>query len=193
METWLQPNRRVLTLAMVPAGLLAVIGALLWLTFSATLLKILAGCLVVLGLIMLFGLASQLRRPRISYDSGQVRFHLRARQPVAVPVEHVEAFFLGQGPASLPVGAGKSTETVNLVARLSQKAPEWAEVEVKQALGNWKEGYATVRGTWCEPLTPDLLRFLNRRLREVSEANAAQEKSSQEQSKPVDSGDAART
>ncbi|MEQ8836108.1 MAG: hypothetical protein RID07_04815 [Lacipirellulaceae bacterium] len=169
MEVWLQPNRRVLMMAMVPAGLLVVIGGLLAKLSSTSLVTALAWVLVGLGCLLLIGLIGQLRRPRIAFQDRSVLFFLRARQPVAVPVEHVEAFFLGQGPTSLPTVAGKTAETVNLVARISQKAPEWAEDEVKQALGNWKEGYATIRGTWCEQLTTDVIRRLNSRLREVTE------------------------
>lgn len=171
MEVWLQPNRRVLYLAMIPTGLLVVIGGLLLAMVSASLLKVLSWVLIVLGVLLLVGLVGQLRRPRIAYANHKVLFFLRARQPVAVPVEHVEAFFLGQGPTNLPAGSGQKAETVNLVARISQKAPEWAEVEVKQALGNWKEGYATIRGTWCEQLTSEVIRRLNHRLREVTQAS----------------------
>jgi hypothetical protein len=89
---------------------------------------------------------------------------------VSVPVEIVEAFFLGQGPAHLPPVDGKPAESVNLIARLSQKAPEWAKVRVKPALGQWCEGYVTIRGTWCEPLDGEVIRRLNRRLRELHEA-----------------------
>jgi hypothetical protein len=38
---------------------------------------------------------------------------------------------------------------------------------VKPSLGTWCGGYVTIRGTWCEPLQPDLIRRLNRRLKEV--------------------------
>jgi hypothetical protein len=38
---------------------------------------------------------------------------------------------------------------------------------VKPAFGNWSEGYVTVRGTWCEPLDSEVVRRLNRRLKEV--------------------------
>jgi hypothetical protein len=103
-----------------------------------------------------------------------VFFNLRAGSPIAVPAGVVEAFFLGQGPANLPNVGGKPAETVNLVARLSQKAPEWAKVAVKPALGNWCEGYVTIRGTWCEPLNGEVIRRLNRRLRELREPAAAE-------------------
>jgi hypothetical protein len=79
----------------------------------------------------------------------------------------VEAFFVGQGPAELPGGMARSQETANLVARLAQRATEWAQRDVKPALGRWCEGYVTIRGTWCEPLNTELVRRLNRRLAEV--------------------------
>jgi hypothetical protein len=60
---------------------------------------------------------------------------------------------------------------VNLVARLSQKAPEWEKVDVKPAIGRWCEGYVTIRGMWCEPLNGEVVRRLNRRLREIREAS----------------------
>lgn len=163
-------------MAMVPAGLLVVIGGLLLGMVSASPLKVFSWVLIVLGILLLVGLVGQLRRPRIAYAERKLLFFLRARQPVAVPVEHVEAFFLGQGPTNLPVGAGQKAETVNLVARISQKAPEWAEVEVKQALGNWKDSYATVRGTWCEQLTTEVIRRLNHRLREVTQESEPEPK-----------------
>jgi hypothetical protein len=79
----------------------------------------------------------------------------------------VEAFFLGQGPAKLP-GSPNAQQTVNLVARLAQRETDWARREVKPALGNWCDGYITIRGTWCEPLDNELVRRLNRRLKEVT-------------------------
>jgi hypothetical protein len=99
-----------------------------------------------------------------------VLFYLRSGQPLAVPVEIVEAFFVGQGPATLPGGLA-TQETANLVARLAQRATEWAERDVKRALGRWCGGYVTIRGTWCEPLNTDLVRRINRRLAEVKNRN----------------------
>jgi len=170
IEVWLRPNRRVLAMALIPAVLLAVVGALLLAAADATLLRILAGGMVALAAALMLGLVNQLRRPRIGFRDGNVLFYLRAGAPVAVPLEVVEAFFLGQGPAYLPLSPRNGAETVNLVARLSQKAPEWAHVAVKQALGHWCEGYVTIRGTWCEPLNGDVIRRLNHRLRVLHEA-----------------------
>jgi hypothetical protein len=173
MEIWLQANRRVLLWAMVPAAALAIVGGLLIARSSGLALQIIGGALAAMGVAMCLGLLNQLRQPRISYRNGEVLFKLRSGQPVAVPAKFVEAFFLGQGPANLPTVGGKPAETVNLVARISQKAPEWAKVEVKPALGNWCEGYVTIRGAWCEPLNGEVIRQLNRRLRELRDAEAA--------------------
>ena len=126
--------------------------------------------LFIAGGALLGMLIRQLRRPRIAYQGGHVLFYLRSREPIAVPAPIVEAFFLGQGPATLPAGIRPQDETVNLVARLSQRETEWARQEVKPALGQWCEGYVTIRGTWCEPLGTELIRRLNRRLKEVQTA-----------------------
>ena len=110
----------------------------------------------------------QLRRPRVAFENGHVLFYLRSGKPIGVPVEIVESFFAGQGPAHLPV-VSNQPRTVNLVARLSHAIPEWAEQTVKLALGTWTEGYVTIRGSWCEPLDSETIRRLNRRLKEVKD------------------------
>jgi hypothetical protein len=166
MEVWLHANRRVLMLALVPVVAIAVVGALLVATSGGGFARIAGWGLAAVGAVLAIGLANQLRQPRIAFRDGEVLFNLRAGAPVAVPVGVVEAFFLGQGPANLPPVSGKPAEAVNLVARLSQKAPEWAKVAVKPALGNWCESYVTIRGMWCEPLNGEVIRRLNRRLRD---------------------------
>ena len=172
-EVWLQSNRRVLAMGLAPVVLGAGLGALLLATTDAAGFHLVAYGLLAVSAALAIGILRQLGGPRISYRPDEVLFHLRSGQPVAVPREVVEAFFLGQGPAYLPTVQGKPAETVNLVARLSQKAPEWMKVDVKPALGHWCEGYVTIRGTWCEPLTGDVIRRLNARLRELR--TAAQE------------------
>jgi hypothetical protein len=169
-EVWLHANRRVLAMALAPTVLMALVGALLAMNAESKVLQAVGWALAALGVLLILGLVNQMRRPRIAYRNGEVLFNLRSGPPVAVPVAVVEAFFLGQGPAKIPPVAGKPAESVNLIARLSQKAPEWAKVEVKPALGQWCEGYVTIRGTWCEPLNGEVIRRLNRRLRELHEA-----------------------
>ena len=168
-EVWLRPNRRALLFALIPAGVPLVLAAWMWWLRAprdSPLWQTLPWILVAVSLVLLVGIIGQLRSPRIAFRDGQVLFHVRAGAPIAVPVDVVEAFFLGQGPAhDLPSGQPlRRLETSNLVARLSQQHPEWAEVEVKAALAQWRDGYVTLRGTWCEPLTGELVRTLNRRL-----------------------------
>lgn len=167
-EVWLTSNRRVILLAMVPAGLLGGLSLMTLSRETPMVFRVLAaGCLII-AVVLLLGLLQQIFRPRIAFRDGHVLFYLQARSPIAVPVHVVEAFFLGQGPAHLPATTADKAETVNLVARLSQRATDWAHREVKPALGRWCDGYVTIRGTWCEPLNGELIRRLNRRLSEVS-------------------------
>lgn len=167
-EVWLHPNRRILLLTLIPIALVAMLGVLLLLTTSSGALRVIGGLCVAAAVGLILGLVGELRKPRIAYRDGQVLFFLRAGAPVAVPRNFVEAFFLGQGEAGIPLQSLGSAETVNLVARISQQAPEWQQIEVKPALGRWCDGYVTIRGTWCEPLTSEVIRRLNHRLGELS-------------------------
>lgn len=145
-----------------------VLGAWAGTAASSIWLSVLGWALFGLSCLLELSLVTQMLRPRVSFEAGSVLFNLRSGSPIAVPVELVEAFFLGQGPTSLP-GARQGDATVNLVARISQRDPSYASREVKPALGAWCEHYVTMRGTWCEPLNGELIRRLNHRLREVSE------------------------
>lgn len=173
-ETWLRPNRRAIWFGCMPPLFLAAIGAWMmfrWTNQDSVWLLWTGAALAASGVVVTSMLLRQLRRPRIAYRDGEVLFYLRSGSPIATPVSIVEAFFLGQGPAIFTGEARSKRETVNLVARLSQREAEWARREVKPALGNWCDGYVTVRGTWCEPLVPELVRQLNRRLKEVKSQN----------------------
>ena len=171
-ETWLQPNRRAMLFGCVPPLILAGIGVWMIAGPAATagsLWRWVGVWMVIMSLAIVGLFVNQLRRPRVAFQAGQVLFFLRNGPPIAVPADVVEAFFLGQGPAHLPA-VNKQPQTVNLIARLSQRRTEWARQEVKPALGNWCDGYVTIRGAWCEPLGTELIRRLNRRLKEVHDA-----------------------
>ena len=163
-EVWLHPNRRVLLLAMVPAVLLGGLGGFMLSLDAPMALKAVAWLVIAFAFLLTMGLVGQTIRPRISYREGHVCFHLKSGKPFAVPIHVVEAFFLGQGPSYIPGSDQSVTKTVNLVARLSQKETDWAQRDVKESLGNWDEGYITIRGTWCEPLTKEVIRDLNQKL-----------------------------
>jgi hypothetical protein len=168
-ETWLRPNRRAIFFGCVPVVVLIGLGA--WLVFGVPSLaagwRWLGGAIVTAGVLALLALLNQLRGARIGYEDGRVLFYLTSGAPIGVPVGIVEAFFLGQGPIALSGGVGRNHETVNLIARLSQRETDWAKRDVKRALGQWCGGYVTIRGTWCEPLGNEVVRRLNRRLKEV--------------------------
>lgn len=119
---------------------------------------------VAIGLMAVFSLLWHLFRPRIAYSDGHVLFYLRYGGPIAVPIEVVEAFFLGQGPADLPAGRAPEAESTNLIARIAERAQEWKAVDVKPVFGTWCDGYVTLRGAWVEPLTEDLVRRINHQL-----------------------------
>jgi hypothetical protein len=169
-ETWLRPNRRAIWFGCLPPLLAIVLG--LWMALrssdqNAVLWRWLGAALIATGIGIIVMLLRQLNRPRIAYQNGQVLFYLRSGAPIAVPAKVVEAFFLGQGPVVLPAHIQNKHNTVNLVARLSPREAEWAQREVKPFLGHWCDGYVTVRGTWSEPLDGNVIRRLNKRLKEV--------------------------
>jgi len=176
-EVWLHSNRRVLLLALVPLGLLDTIAAVTLTLDFGLLVMVFAWLALAISLLLTMGLIVQMSRPRVTYRQGHVLFYLKSGSPIAVPVEVVEAFFLGQGPANLPVHVTGHDKTVNLIARLSQQAPEWAKQETKRALGRWYDGYVIIRGTWCEPLNGEVVRKLNSRLAEVSKQKQVATKS----------------
>jgi hypothetical protein len=170
-ETWLRPNRRALWFGTIPPAIIIALG--LWAAFGVDgewggWLRWTGLTAMVVGTLMTAAVVNQLRRPRVGYSEGHVQFYLRSGPPLSVPVAIVEAFFLGQGPANLPITNSQESESVNLIARLSEREAEWAHREVKPALGHWCNSYVTIRGTWCEPLSHEVVRFLNRRLHEIT-------------------------
>jgi hypothetical protein len=174
-EIWLRPNYRAIAFAIVPPLVLAALGA--WMVFGlgspgGGWWRWLGTAAIVLSAAMIAVVLMQLRRPRVAYAEGRVLFYLRSGPAIAVPVKVVEAFFLGQGPSYLPVQSTGNDNTVNLVARLSQRELQWAHQKVKPALGHWCDGYVTIRGTWCEPLNEQVIRRLNSRLKDVSTQDA---------------------
>lgn len=159
-------------MALLPPGLLGGLSLLIYFHLDAGWVRFLAAVVFLLAILLLLGLIHQLNRPRVAYRNGQVLFYLKAGGPIEVPVEVVEAFFFGQGLANLPpwLTTFEETETVNLVARLSKRSPQWHRMRIKPALGRWEDGYVVIHGTWCEPLTDNIIRQLNRRLGVVTRA-----------------------
>lgn len=170
-KVWLRPNRRILLVPIVAGGLLALLGGYLALLLASApwtgLVRAVGWLMLVAGTVAVAVNLYLLCRPRIGYRNGELLFYLRFGAPVSVPIEVVEAFFLGQGEARLPYGKAHGAESINLVARLAERAVEWHRVEVLPALGQWCDGYVTICGTWCEPLGEEVARRLNHWLAET--------------------------
>ncbi len=164
-EVWLRPNPRVFWLAAFFSAAVSVTGLVgagvaVW-SWRNQLLLILSVLLVVVGLYMLAVALYALRQPRLAYADGALLVYLAGGKPVRVPIEVVECFFLGQAPSLL---GGKDDETSTVVVRLAESAKDWQHVQVRRNLGHWCDGYITIRGTWCEPLSGELVQELNDRL-----------------------------
>jgi hypothetical protein len=170
-EVWLRTNRRALAMGMILPGLILAgsLGGLAWAAGTgrhwAIGLAFFSGALLALW--MLGELLFALWQPRLAFEGGKLLVFLEPTQPTPVPIEIVECFFLGQGPSELPKLAGREPETQNVVVRLAESAAEWKHRDVKPAIGHWCEGYITLRGSWCERITPTIMQRLNRRLAEV--------------------------
>lgn len=171
-EVWLRTNRRVLV-ASATLPLVLLVGALGALPFAAG--RVLFWSLVIfaaLSACVLAWLVRRARRPRLAYREGHLAVYLTRGEPLLVPIEIVECFFMGQGPSLLPTPptAQNDLETSTLIVRLAEAAQEWKHRDVQPWLGQWCEGYITIRGTFCEPLNRDVAARLNRRLVEVHRA-----------------------
>lgn len=170
-ETWLRTNRRALLVALVVAllvvgaGISAVaISPRFW--FGNALAVVGWGAVGGAGVFAVM-LLYQMTLPRLAYHDGYLLVYLQSAQPTRVPIEIVELFFAGQGVSHLPAAEEGPTKSRTVVVRLAEAATDWHFRDVKPDWGEWREGYIIVRGTWCEPLTAEVLKSLNRRLREV--------------------------
>jgi hypothetical protein len=167
-EVWVRSNRRPLVWGMAPPGLVAVVGlALVVLAGDSLWMKVVGGILLAVGGILLAGLALMAFRPRLAFSDDRLLVYMRLGAPLSVPIQVVEGFLLGRAAAFLPSQSSNTAETAALVVRLADAAPEWSHIETHPALGRWCDGYITIRGTWCEPLSLDLVNRLNARLGEV--------------------------
>jgi hypothetical protein len=155
---WLRGNRRLLA-----------VGAAMALPVLATCAIVVvwrpvAGAIAAAPVLLLVAAALwHVQRPRIAYDGGHVLLRVRFGAPVRVPVRLVECFLVVSAPGALG-WRRRHVPTTSIVVRIDQRAPEWASVETDRRLAVWCGSQATLFGTWCEPISLDLVRRLNRYL-----------------------------
>ncbi len=154
-------------MGMQPPALLAAIGLALVLLCAAPLPRAIGWMAIALGGALFGLLLRQMSQPRLAYEPGYMLAYLRLGSPVRVPIDVVECFFLGSGPLKLSDQVNAPFRTVSLIVRLAEKATDWTDRPVKPALGRWAEGYIMIHGTWCEPLSLEVVTRLNTRLHSI--------------------------
>jgi hypothetical protein len=115
-------------------------------------------------------LVSHAFRPRLAYENGQLLVYLRGGAPIAVPVESVECCFLAAGAGQIPGASQNEIPLRNLVMRVAERATDFQNCDVKEVLGRWEDGYITIHGAWCEPLTLAVAQRINARLADVHQS-----------------------
>jgi hypothetical protein len=170
-QPWLRTNRRALAIGLAAALLLAGagIGGIVFAAQSPINSAWLWSSVLFTAICGYFSLSLmyQLTLPRLAYCDGYLLVYLTSSTPARVPIEIVELFFLGQGSSLVPQGDAGPTRTLTVVVRLAEAATTWHDRGVKPALGEWREGYIILRGTWCEPLSGPVVQQLNSRLAEI--------------------------
>jgi hypothetical protein len=133
--------------------------------------RMLAGVSGIAAIPILLMLLVHARLPRLAYADGFLLVYVGSLHPVRVPIEIIEVFFRGQSPVEVNV-SGSDVQAANVVVRLAERAESWHAHEMRSAFGQWKCGYISLNGAWCEPITTDLMHHLNRRLVEVKKTLA---------------------
>lgn len=176
-EVWLRNNSRAhFAVSCVALFAFAVCGWVAFLAWTAgsAIGQAVSLCLFAASAVVLLLAVAMSRQHRLVLDTPYVLAYLRGMQPIRIPIDIVECFLLGQGPALLPGEKHAKTETATLVVKLSDRAEEWSHVEVDPRLASWCDGYITIRGTWTEPLNVAVVNRLNVRLAEIAKSLPAQ-------------------
>lgn len=179
-ECWLSPNRRPLYLSLAVAGVILLVGVLLCARGARNgdfdIFSMGGAVALTFGALITAIAVRAARLPRVAYDEGEILFYLRSLAPLRVPADAVECFFLGQGPAHPAAPDEPVAKAANVIARIAESAPQWHAVEVRDDLAKWCDGYITIRGMWCEPLSHERVNELNRRLAEAHRTARSQQK-----------------
>ena len=164
-EVWLRSNQRAVAVGTVVPLALATLGVLL-LCSSANWAQWIGALCLMAGLVVAASLLVVWKTPLLAYQDGTLLVYMDWTTPQRVPIELVECFFCGEHKPRFFWG-GQETKVKSVIVRLAESASEYHERPVRPALGQWKDGYITIYGAWTEPLTVDLMRRLNDRLREI--------------------------
>ena len=172
-EVWLRPNRRALTLLFASVGVMTASAAwAAWRLWESNLsAAIISSVAIAIGVVTVACILWSIWRPLLAYCSGELLVYLRSdgpiRGPIRVPIELVEGFLLGK--QEIKQFGRPRVEVSTLAIRLAEKATDWTTFEVASGLGRWCGGYINIFGTWCEPLSVELVNKLNARLAEVTQ------------------------
>ncbi len=169
-QVLLSNNRRaagmLLGLSVLPAGIGGLV--LIWAVMNrATTVGGISGAVLAMGTLASLFAWRWWRTPRLALRDQELEVHLRRGSPWLVPLDIVECFFLGQAPSTMRDQKGQEMETRNVVVRLAERASTWHQQDTERALGRWCDGYITVYGTWCEPLSKELVERMNHQLVEA--------------------------
>lgn len=174
MEIWLRTNTRAVLFGTLLPTVVGLLGLLLLVGVPgrepAAWMRVTGAVLLAMVCVTILALVGYMRKPRLAYCDHHLLVWLRSGPPIRLPIDVVECFWLGQAPSLLPGKRHARTEASAVVIRIADRAAEWRQQDVKPQLGKWCEGYVTIRGTWCEPLSVELVNRLNRRLAEVTRA-----------------------
>jgi hypothetical protein len=190
-EIWLRGNLRAIVVgSLLPAmlGLVGLLAALNLLPVGLTIpLRMAAGILALLAALVGIAMALQARLPRLAYANRELLVYTGPAKPYRVPIEVVEVFFGGQGATDVQV-PGYRIESRNLVVRLAERHQEWHERKMRASFGRWQDGYISLNGTWCEPITADLIRSMNHKLAETKRGLSHVASRDRDRTNNVDSG-----
>ena len=172
-EIWLRGNRRALVVGSVAPAVLGTVGVmgatnLLPIELSIS-MRLAAGILAILSALVGIAMASQARLPRLAYADGKLLIYAGSSKPYQVPIDIVEVFFGGQGATDVHVPSHK-VESRYVVVRLAERHKEWHERKMRPSFGRWHDGYISLSGVWCEPITADLIKTMNHKLVETKRA-----------------------
>ncbi len=163
-------NLRIGT-AMLLAALATLCLGGLWLWYvSSWWLRVPAAGVVLLGACWSWAAAWYVFLPRVELRGGELWLRLHPAHRVQIPLQHVEAFLLNQGPAMPQEKLRDKALATCLVVRVAEKAHPWSQQRMATLLAIWCGPYITLRGTWLEPLSVEKVNRLNELLYQAKQS-----------------------